>query len=100
MTLTGKFRSSCTYKPTIYNPTVYKVASSGVVKQENISASATTSASFSRMKYTTTSTAESLRSSLCFTKLLTSSSPSATAAVSTYNVISSPAILTYIMTHL
>src|SRR6266849_9129063 len=63
MTLTGKFRSSCTYKPTTYKPTVNKMASNGVVKQENISASATTSASVSSMKYTATSTAESLRSS-------------------------------------
>src|SRR6266496_6827014 len=59
----GKLRSSCTYKPTMYNPVVNKIASSGVVKQENSSASATISASFNNIKYTATSTVASLRSS-------------------------------------
>ncbi len=51
----------------MYKPTVKRIASSGVVKQENSSASATISASFSSMKYTATRTTASLRSSACFT---------------------------------
>src|SRR5260370_7957733 len=83
-------RISCTNNPEIYNPAVNNMESSGVVKHENSIASATTSASFSSMKYTATSTAESSEASECFTYQSTRNNPAAIAAVFTVSVSTSP----------
>src|SRR5260370_8347986 len=71
-------------------PAVYKIESSGVVKHETKSASATTSASFSKMKYTATSTGPSTCSVLCLTKLSATNRPAAMATVFTVKVSTRP----------
>ena len=61
-----------------------------MVKHENSSASATTSASFSQMKYTATNTVASPRSSVCLAYISARKRPSPIAAVFTASVSTSP----------